>query len=169
MVAAGGSGLRADEEAKKSVEVLRLGLPLPTNPYGQRWLLLPSMQKARSNHGCCAGEDGRLYVLGGLDEQEEELQSVEAFTPAAGVWASWGEWSLPAPRFGCAAVSIGGASSLAVLGGTDVHGACLVRRTTCKALVITCVLHHCLQLQAGHRTAGRAVSTPAAACLLACS
>eukprot|EP01052_Picozoa_sp_SAG31_P041193 SAG31_NODE_6179_length_2135_cov_1.092338_2_plen_193_part_00 len=158
MIAAGGSGLRADEEAKKTVEVLRLGLPPPNDVYRQRWLLLPQMSTARSNHGVCAGVDGRLYALGGLDEAESELSSVEAFSPNSGVWASWSEcvivdqqaahrqpmlvhgsashifvielplhlvrcrWALPEPRFGCCAVSIGGASSLAVLGGTDCNG-----------------------------------------------
>ena len=92
MVAAGGSGLRADEEAKKTVEVLRLGLPNQAHIHKQRWLLLPSMSTARSNHGACAGADGRLYVLGGLDKEESELASVEAFTPNSGVWASWSEF-----------------------------------------------------------------------------
>eukprot|EP00957_Ditylum_brightwellii_P078621 5977460-Ditylum_brightwellii.AAC.1 len=67
-------------------------------------------------YGCAAvGMGGNLYVIGGIDESNSALSSIEVFNTSTREWTFLPPMSIG--RFGCAAVGMGG--NLYAVGGSD--------------------------------------------------
>lgn len=84
------------------------------NPSTNLWTLLPSMKKARVGCGC-AVIDGKIYVVGGLDEHDKSLNCVEVFDVKTSKWKVLGK-RMKGGRSGCAALAVG--KELFVFGGS---------------------------------------------------
>merc|ERR1719272_526635 len=67
------------------------------------------------SRGYSMGSNGKLYVVGGRDQDGARLASAECYDPDCGTWEKLAAMNIP--RSGLAAVSLGGA--LYVMGGAD--------------------------------------------------
>jgi hypothetical protein len=89
----------------------------------RQWRALPSMSVKRHGHAAAACADGLLYVVGGMDENDNVLATAECFDPLTGQWRALPSMSVK--RYGHAAACIDGL--LYVVGGTDDDDANLAR------------------------------------------
>jgi N-acetylneuraminic acid mutarotase len=87
---------------------------------GKVWAPIASMSTARFWPAAATGDDGRVYVIGGMAANGTVLSSVEAYNPATNVWTTVA--SLPGPRYGHIAVK-GTDGRIYVTGGYDASGA----------------------------------------------
>ncbi|VDL91344.1 unnamed protein product [Schistocephalus solidus] len=90
-------------------------------PLRNRWVRIPNMQGRRASASVVSLPDGRVFVIGGFNEQEV-LDSVEFCLPtedAFGIDDIFGFWRMaapmPSPRYGQAGVTIDG--KIIVAGG----------------------------------------------------
>lgn len=88
------------------------------NPATQAWESIAAMTTPRLNFAAAVGIDGRIYVFGGetgmFKAGEQQLASVEAYTPATDTWAPVA--SLPASTINQGAAA-GKPPELLVIGG----------------------------------------------------
>merc|ERR1712185_48522 len=80
----------------------------------KRCMTLTPMITARFRHSS-AVVNGKLFVLGGFNHDEEVLSSVECFDPETGLWSAVSPMSRP--RLGAGAAVLGG--KIFVAGGSD--------------------------------------------------
>eukprot|EP00957_Ditylum_brightwellii_P203804 15336266-Ditylum_brightwellii.AAC.1 len=94
------------------------------------WTFLPPM--STKNYACAAvgvggdirgniGMKGNLYVVGGRDESNNTLSSIEVFNTVARKWTFVPP--MPPKRFCCAAVGMGG--NIYVIGGSNALNNCV--------------------------------------------
>lgn len=87
------------------------------DPASGKWTSLPSIPTARY---ACGGVaiGGCLYVIGGLSNSDQALNTLEAYDPQLGKWSLLPP--MPTARFDCAVAELGG--QLFVIGGRNNLG-----------------------------------------------
>ncbi|KAH7968870.1 hypothetical protein HPB52_012067 [Rhipicephalus sanguineus] len=145
----------------------------------KRWDRAADMLHARACHGATVVYE-KIMVVGGKDDKEEILNSVELYNPASNTWVSYRH--LPLPLMACGVGFLGGmvyvvggvttkkqvftgmapAEVLSTVHATDPNERTWVRRPSlpeprayCKALTI----HHELWLAGGLKPSGRDPTT----------
>ena len=78
------------------------------------------MSDARAEHTMLRLPDGRVLALGGLDQNNDVLRTVEIYDPAVNAWTLTG--SLPVAIFWPAAVVLRDGRVLVAGGSTDLKG-----------------------------------------------
>lgn len=83
------------------------------DPTTDKWALGPPMPTAREKLGAAVGEDGKIYVFGGIG-RDGYLDNVEAFDPATGQWER--RAPMPFPE-ACYATQLGSDGKIYLMGG----------------------------------------------------
>jgi N-acetylneuraminic acid mutarotase len=84
------------------------------------WANAAAMPEQRYHHSAVTGADGRIYVLGGDDQNGNQFSAVDAYDAASNTWAS-AVTNLPVAPYGFAATA-GNDGRIYVLGGYDANG-----------------------------------------------
>jgi len=84
-------------------------------PSTNTWETLAPMPTARALHSAVTGPDGRIYVIGGYNEQRGTLRTVEVYTPSTNTWATAA--SMPSARY-TLATAVGDDGNIYAFGGT---------------------------------------------------
>jgi hypothetical protein len=93
------------------------------DPRTERWTPAPAqLLHKRAGHTATVLKDGRVLVVGGLDQQGNPIGSAEIFDPVLGTWTELG--SLSVPRFAHTATLLGDGTSVLVAGGCSSGSAC---------------------------------------------
>jgi N-acetylneuraminic acid mutarotase len=83
------------------------------------WSTVAAMPTARIDAAAATGTDGRIYVIGGFDNNGQPLQTLEAYDPTAMAWSPLA--NMPTARGGLAAAR-GSDGRLYAIGGRDANG-----------------------------------------------
>ena len=73
------------------------------DPQADQWTLLSDMPTPRQGPAAAAGQDGRIYVMGGTDSSFQTIATTEVFDPATGYWTAAA--SMNTPRTACGAAA----------------------------------------------------------------
>jgi N-acetylneuraminic acid mutarotase len=76
------------------------------------------MPTARVNLAAVLGSDGKIYAIGGNDQQGKPLRSVEAFDPATNTWIS----RAPLPAGGGRLTAVTARGKIYAIGGDGASG-----------------------------------------------
>jgi N-acetylneuraminic acid mutarotase len=103
----------SDERVRRDLECY--------DPARNSWTLLPSLMSTTRMSACAATLRGEIYVVGGLDDTVEVLDSMEKYNPQNGTWTTLP--SMPTARYDAAAAVLGG--KLYVTGGSTFGDAAI--------------------------------------------
>jgi len=85
------------------------------NPATNRWSVKAPMPTARTDMGVATGPDGRIYVVGGVNERDDALNTVQVYNPATNTWRTVAP--MPTP-LGTLAAATGPDGRIYAIGGS---------------------------------------------------
>jgi N-acetylneuraminic acid mutarotase len=108
-----GDGILEPNEIKQTAYVCNGLTPNGDGGACNPSLTVPNMPAVRANHVASRGPDGRLYVIGGVDNTARTTE-VDAYDPCANTWSTVAP--IPTPRYSPAA-ALGPDGRIYVMGG----------------------------------------------------
>jgi len=91
------------------------------DPESDTWLQLPTAMATERKYCAAAAAGGRVYVVGGMNQERRRLVSVEAFDPREGLWQALPPLQVARSSAGCAVLQ----DRLYVVGGSATDTAFL--------------------------------------------